>query len=58
MIQEGRSLNFTMFNAIKDMKLMVGTAQSMGFESPIIDTARKTAEDAEKMVGQSMMPLC
>ena len=35
-----------MFNAIKDMKLMVGTAQSMGFESPIIDAARKTAEDA------------
>ena len=35
-----------MFNAIKDMKLMVGTAQSMGIESPIIDAARKTAEDA------------
>ncbi len=48
MIQEGQSAasNFTMFNAIKDMKLMVGTAQSMGFESPIIDAARKTAEDA------------
>ena len=24
----------------------IGTAQSMGFESPIIDAARKTAEDA------------
>ncbi len=48
MIQEGQSAasNFTMFNAIKDMKLMVGTAQSMGIESPIIDAARKTAEDA------------
>ena len=48
MIQEGQSAasNFTMFNAIKDMKLMVGTAQAMGFECPIIDAARKTAEDA------------
>ena len=31
---------------LKIMKLMVGTAQSMGIESPIIDAARKTAEDA------------
>ena len=48
MMQEGQSAasNFTMFNAIKDMKLMVGAAQSMGIESPIIDAARKTAEDA------------
>ena len=48
MMKEGHSSasNFTMFNAIKDMKLMVGTAQSMGIESPIIDAARKTAEDA------------
>ena len=48
MIQEGRSAasNFSMFNAIKDMKLMVGTAQSMDIESPIIDATRKTAEDA------------
>ena len=48
MIEEGQSAasNFTMFNAIKDMKLMVSTAQLMGIESPIIDAARKTAEDA------------
>ena len=48
MIEEGKSAvsNFTMLNAIKDMKLMVSTAQLMGIESPIIDAARKTAEDA------------
>ena len=48
MMLEGHSSvsNFTMFNAIKDMKLMVGAAQSMGIDTPIIDAARKTAEDA------------
>ena len=48
MMLEGHSSvsNFTMFNAIKDMKLMVAAAQSMGIDSPIIDAALKTAEDA------------
>ncbi|MBT5575476.1 NAD(P)-dependent oxidoreductase [Alphaproteobacteria bacterium] len=48
MMQSGESSasNFSMFNAIKDMKLMVGTAQNLGVESPIIDAARRSAEDA------------
>ena len=43
---ESSASNFSMFNAIKDMKLMVGTAQNLGVESPIIDAARRSAEDA------------
>ena len=48
MIETGASAgsNFSLFNAIKDMKLMVSLAQANGISSPIIDAARLTAEGA------------